>query len=218
MCNRYSNAKEIKIRIGNFELIVYVKNRRYNIAPRQIVPVVAPKADHAGFEVADMTWGWNVTWSETGVQTLAKAETVMEKSVFKAHLHQRCLVPADGFYEFTGPKTEKVPIRFTKPDETPFLMAGLYRMAPESSPPGTPEFLILTTAASDSVSKFHHRMPLIVSPQHYATWFDPAQFSTVLAQPDPAALRGYPVSRALNNWRNEGEELTRPVAAQAELF
>jgi putative SOS response-associated peptidase YedK len=216
MCNRYSNAKEIKIRIGDYVITVFVKSRRYNIAPRQVVPVVAPKSDGAGFEVAEMTWGWDAPWSK-GVQTLAKAETVLEKGAFQPHLHQRCLVPADGFYEFTGPKTEKVPIRFTKPDESPFLMAGFFR-SPAESQAATPEFLLVTTASSESVAKYHDRMPLIVKPELYEAWFDAARFASVLADADRGELRGYAVSRALNNWRNEGEELTRAVEEQRELF
>ena len=216
MCNRYSNAKEIKIRIGNYLLTVYVKTRRYNIAPRQVVSVIAPKSDATDYEVTEMSWGWDVPWS-SGVQTLAKAETLLEKAAFKPWLHQRCLVPADVFYEFIGPKTEKTPIRFTQPDQSPFLMAALYRRPGESANHGA-EFIILTTAASPSVAKFHHRMPLILKPDQYAAWFHPTEFPTVLTTPDHSNLLGYPVSRALNNWRNEGEELTHPVAAQPELF
>jgi putative SOS response-associated peptidase YedK len=148
----------------------------------------------------------------------AKAETIAT-TAFKHHLPQRCLIPADGFYEWTADKT---PIRFTQPDNGPFCVAGLWQA---ETKPGqdleTQEFrcVILTTTPNESVRRVHDRMPFRVKPEHYGWWLaTDNMFETVLNFPDRSELNWCPVNRALNNVRNEGPELIRPAPVQKDLL
>ena len=215
MCARYSLTKEeLTILIGEIEVIIKL-GARYNIAPTQIVPTIirSPK----GPAVMEMRWGFPSPW---GPQPLinAKAETITT-TAFKQQLHQRCLIPTDGFYEWTADKT---PIRFTQPGDEPFCFAGLWQ---EVSKPGVDSevterrCVILTTTPNESVGRVHDRMPLRVNPAHYPWWLNEGSlFETVLNSPDRSEYNWCPVNRALNNSRNEGAELIRPAPRQGDLF
>jgi putative SOS response-associated peptidase YedK len=101
MCARYSLTKEqITMLIGEIEVIINL-GARYNIAPTQIVPAIVRSA--RGIESVDMQWGFKSAWSRQPLIN-AKAETIAT-TAFKQHLHQRCLIPADGFYEWTADRT-----------------------------------------------------------------------------------------------------------------
>src|SRR5580693_525328 len=102
MCSRFSQTKEeIKIRVRDLEVVFGVV-ARYNIAPSQKVTVIVE--DKGAIRPVEMKWGWTPAWSKQ-LLINAQAETVTEKPTFKKYLHQRCLVPADGFYEWTQDKT-----------------------------------------------------------------------------------------------------------------
>ena len=181
---------------------------RYNIAPAQKVSVIV---EHAGkIQPEEMKWGWKPAWSKT-LLINGQAETVMEKPTFKKYLHQRCLVPADGFYEW---KPDKSPVRFTTPRDEVFCMAGLWleTQRQELDEPITErKFIILTTTPNQTVGRIHNRMPFIVQPEHYGWWIaNDGLFQSVLTAPDKAELNWQPVSRELNNVRNEGPGLLRP--------
>jgi len=101
MCARYSLTKEqITMLIGEIEVIINI-GARYNIAPTQIVPAIVRSA--RGIEMVDMQWGFKSAWSKQPLIN-AKAETIAT-TAFKQHLHHRCLIPADGFYEWTADRT-----------------------------------------------------------------------------------------------------------------
>jgi putative SOS response-associated peptidase YedK len=215
MCARYSLTKEqITILIGEIEVIIKI-GARYNIAPRQKAPVIADTGK--GIKEVEMTWGWQPIWSKQ-LLINAQSETVTEKSTFNKYLHQRCLIPADGFYEWTADKT---PIRFTKPRNRAFCFAGLWRMVEKQEldlPTQEHSFVILTTKPDETVSRFHNRMPLIVQSRHYNWWLDEGElFKSVIEFPENEPLEFCPVQRALNNVRNEGAELIRPSLLQKEL-
>src|ERR1035437_6412818 len=121
MCARYSLTKDqITMLIGEIEVIINI-GVRYNIAPTQIVPTIVRSAK--GFEPVEMQWGFKTPWSKQPLIN-AKSETISTTAIFKRHLDQRCLIPADGFYEWTADKT---PIRFPLPDNGPFCFAGLWQ-------------------------------------------------------------------------------------------
>lgn len=215
MCARYSLTKEeITIQIGEIEVVIKIA-ARYNIAPRQKAPVITNAGKGVG--EMEMTWGWQPIWSKQPLIN-AQAETLNEKSTFKKYLHQRCLIPADGFYEWTADKT---PIRFTQPRNSVFCFAGLWRMIEKQEldvPTQEYSFVILTTSPNKTVGRVHNRMPFIVSESHYDWWMrDSKLFETVLGIPDKRELEFCPVQRALNNVRNEGAELIRPSVMQSDL-
>ena len=204
MCSRYRLVKEkIVITIRGREIEVSVR-KRYNVAPQQDMPALPPD-----LLPVEMKWGWKPAWSNQ-LLINAKSETVLEKPTFKKQIGNRCLILADGFYEWT---TDKTPVMFTKPDEQPFCFAGLWLETPER------RFIILTTAPNDTVAPVHNRMPFIVQPAHYGLWLEAGDlFQTVLASPDTGELKACPVSRELNNVRNERPDLIHPGLAQNELF
>ncbi len=216
MCARYSLTKEdLKILIGGHELIIDI-DARYNIAPGQKVPVIVPDAMHK-YTVTEMTWGW----PGKPILSQASTETIQTKPAFKKYIGNRCLIPADGFYEFTGGGKNKTPIRFSKPKDEPFCVAGLfYESASKLAGVEIIErkCLILTTAPNLSVARFHNRMPLIVQPAHYSLWLGDDMYPLVIQHPDKAELNFRPVQKTLNDANNEGAHLLAPMMIQPELL
>jgi len=215
MCARYSLTKEqITMLIGEIEVIINI-GARYNIAPTQIVPVIWRSA--RGIESVDMQWGFKSAWSQQPLIN-AKAETIAT-TAFKHHLHHRCLIPADGFYEWTADKT---PIRFTMPHDEPFCFAGLWQSETKQEIDlETKEYrcVILTTSPNESVGRVHDRMPMILNPHSYDWWLQEGDlYQSVLNFPYRPEMYWCPVSRALNNVRAEGPELIRPAPVQKDLL
>jgi putative SOS response-associated peptidase YedK len=211
MCARYSLTKEgLVITIGEIEIVIHV-GARYNIAPRQKVPVIV--AAGTGFSEVEMIWGWQPVWSKQFLIN-AKAETLTEESTFKKYLHQRCLIPADGFYEWTVGADLKLPIRFTMPGDVGFCFAGFwYAVERQAGDLETADhhFVIITTAPNPTVAKINDRMPLIVQPKHYDWWLRQGQrFESVLKFPDQTELNFCPVQPELNKVGTEGPGLIRP--------
>lgn len=215
MCARYSLTKEgLVIQIGEFEVTITL-GARYNIAPKQKAPVIVPTAK--GFAAVDMLWGWQPAWSKT-LLINGQGETVLEKPTFRKYIANRCLVPADGFYEWMADKT---PIRFTKEHDAPFCFAGLFLETiskPQDLEITEQKFIILTTTPNKTVSRVHNRMPLIVQPSHYNWWLGDGLFESVLNNPDREELNWCPVQRSLNKVGTEGAELIRPAAMQGSLL
>jgi putative SOS response-associated peptidase YedK len=212
---RHSLTKEqLTMIIGEIEIIINI-GARYNIAPTQIVPAIWRSA--RGIESVDMQWGFKSPWSKQPLIN-AKAETV-SNTMFRQYLPQRCLIPADGFYEWTADKT---PIRFTMPRDEPFCFAGLWQEETKHEMDvDTKEYrcVILTTTPNASVGRVHNRMPLIVQPRHYDWWLnETGLFESVLNNPCRDEMHYCPVSRALNNVRNEEPELIRPAPVQKDLL
>jgi putative SOS response-associated peptidase YedK len=198
MCSRFSQTKEkVTLQIYGVQ-IAFGFVPRYNIAPSQKVSVIVERAGK--IQPVEMTWGWKPVWSKQ-LLINAQAETVTEKPTFKKILHQRCLVPADGFYEWTP---DKSPIRFTKPRDELFCMAGLWLETTRQEldePISERKFIILTTTPNKTVGRVHNRMPLIVQPEHYGWWIaSDGLFESVLNCPDKKELNWQPVNRALNNF------------------
>jgi putative SOS response-associated peptidase YedK len=219
MCSRYRVVKEkLTIRINGRDVEVQLR-KRYNVAPRQKMPALLPN-----LVVEEMQWGWQPKWSKT-LLINAQSETVLAKPTFKKcvtsadnKIGGRCLIPADGFYEWTATKQ---PIMFTKPNEEPFCFAGLWLETITTADTDTREkaFIILTTTPNETVAQFHTRMPLIVRASDYGWWLDPGErYQGVLATPDKGELQSVAVRRELNNVRNEGAELIQPAPIQKELF
>ncbi len=146
----------------------------------------------------------------------ARSETVAEKPSFKeAFRLRRCLIPADGFYEWARTETgTKQPFYFRMKDEQPFAFAGLWERWGEGRET-IESCTILTTAANELLSPVHDRMPVIVAPKDYGLWLDQkvtkAERLTPLLRPYPAAeMTSYPVSSSVNNPRYDNEDLLAP--------
>jgi putative SOS response-associated peptidase YedK len=191
---------------------------RFNIAPMQDVPVVrmAPSGDR---ELAFVRWGLVPRWAKDpsiGSKMInARSETLAEKPSFRTALKRhRCLIPADGFYEWKVTAAGgKQPIHIGMKDQSLFAFAGLTErwLSPEGEVLDT--CTIITTQANALLATMHDRMPVIVAPAQYGRWLDVAVADVGdLFAPYPAdAMTYYPVSTRVNSVRHDDATLIEPV-------
>ncbi|MGQ0633101.1 MAG: SOS response-associated peptidase [Planctomycetaceae bacterium] len=189
---------------------------RFNIAPTQQVLIVR-QDDRRAF--AQVRWGLIPPWAkdEKGGPPLinARAETVRDKPAFRhAFERQRCLIPADGFYEWQKLGKAKQPFHIAMRDKKPFAFAGLWERWTHGPQP-VDSCTIVTTTANDLLRPLHDRMPVIVAPAEYDTWLAGAPDDAArLLIPYPAeALRASAVGLTVNNARNETPECIEPLAS-----
>ncbi|NJN14993.1 MAG: SOS response-associated peptidase [Oscillochloris sp.] len=219
MCGRYTLAISGEQAQQQFALpTTPTLAPRYNIAPTQSVAVV--RAAEQRRDLALLRWGLIPGWAKDaaiGARMInARGETVAEKPAFKhAMRRRRCLIPADGFYEWQATAEGKQPIYFQMADGTPFAFAGLWEQW--RGPDGPVESCtIITTSANELVHPVHDRMPVIVAPDDYVRWLAPelddAAAVADLIKPFPAdRMQSYMVSKAVNQVRNNGPELIAPA-------
>lgn len=218
MCGRYTLAVSPAQLAARFGVAPLELQPRYNIAPTQPAPVVRLGDD--GREMTLLRWGLIPSWANDasiGARLInARSETVLEKPAFRtAFRRRRCLIPASGFYEWQATAAGKQPFYITSVDGEPMAFAGLWEQwrAPDGAL--LESYTILTTAANAVVAPIHDRMPVILPPDLDALWLDPAadvsRLHALCLNPPPVALRAYPVSRAVNQVRNDNEELIQPA-------
>ena len=193
---------------------------RYNIAPTQFIAAVRDAGDD-GRELVMLRWGLVPFWAKDpaiGNRMInARAETVAEKPAYRAaYKHRRCVVLADGFYEWRKAGDSKTPYYISLASGDPFALAGLWenwndKQTGDSLQTAT----LITTAANDFMAPLHHRMPVILEPGTAGEWLAGSNdlLDDVAAITPP--LKAWPVDRRVNNARNEGEEL---VAAAGEVL
>jgi putative SOS response-associated peptidase YedK len=226
MCGRYSlfaPPEDIEDRFdATFD---FAFEPRYNAAPSQELPVVTGDEPET---IQRMEWGLVPSWADDRSDfefINARAETVREKRSFAdAYESRRCLVPADGFYEWTdlGGESGKQPYRVTVGDDELFAMAGLYERwtppqtqtglgdfgggsEPDSDPDPVETFTVLTTEPNDTVADLHHRMAVILDRDEEETWLagDPDEVESLLDPYPDEPMRTYPVSTAVNDPGND---------------
>lgn len=189
---------------------------RYNIAPTQ--PVAIVRNDLKGQrEFALVRWGLIPSWVKDprDISTMinARSETAAEKPSFRGGMrHRRCLVPTDGFYEWTGAAGAKQPHLIRPKRQGPFAMAGIWEHWLGADGSEIETMAILTTAANATMAPIHDRMPVLIDPQQFDLWLEcrPGTAETVLPLLKPAPddlLEITRISRKLNNPRNEGPEV-----------
>jgi putative SOS response-associated peptidase YedK len=190
---------------------------RYNIAPTQPVLIVRNNPA-ASRELVLVRWGLIPAWAKDPAQirsTLinARAEGAADKPSFRGPLrHRRCLVPATGFYEWTGPPGAKQPHHMTPRDGAVMALGGLWEHWLGADGSELETMAILTVDANAAMQRLHDRMPLIIQPQDFDRWLDcrpgTADFVQDLMRSAPEDFLDFaPVSRKLNNVRNEGPGL-----------
>jgi putative SOS response-associated peptidase YedK len=192
---------------------------RYNIAPTQSVLAVRQTDDER--EAVMLKWGLIPSWAKDaaiGSKLInARSETVGEKPSFReAFKRRRCIIPADGFYEWQRTGGRKQPYFFRLKDDRLFGFAGLWEKWRTPEGEGLETCSILTTEANEALSMVHDRMPVILRPDDYELWLaDDAgkqDLRKELLRPYPASeMTAYPVSAAINSPQHQGEELLRPV-------
>lgn len=222
MCGRYTLTQpgdiltELGADTGEIELAP-----RYNIAPTQNAPVVRATRENDGRELRLMRWGLIPFWAkDTAVGNRminARSETVAEKPAFKSPLlRSRCLVLADGFFEWRKVQGGKQPYYIHLKENRPFTIAGLWdRWA--SGPEGPVEsFTILTTEANEKVASLHDRMPVILAGEARDVWLnrsvdDTQALVSLLRSVGDDQIDFTPVSKIVNSPANDVPECVRPI-------
>ncbi|GAB4571689.1 MAG: SOS response-associated peptidase [Anaerolineae bacterium] len=200
---------------------------RYNIAPTQ--PVLA-LTNEGTRDATLLQWGLVPSWAKDpsiGSRMInARAETLAEKPSFRAAFRRRrCVIFADGFYEWQkGPDGKKTPVYIRVHDGQPFAFAGLWEVW---QGPGAENWLrtctIITTRPNTFMARIHNRMPVILDRARVEDWLtpeevEPALLQEILAPYAPAAFSAYPVSRAVNSPHNDDPSLIEPLAGQPGLL
>jgi putative SOS response-associated peptidase YedK len=204
---------------------------RYNIAPTQPVPVIRQNPKEPIRELSLMRWGLIPSWakdSSIAAQMInARSETADTKPTFRDALKfRRCLIPADGFYEWQRTGKAKQPYCFEVNEGELFAFAGIWDCRRDSGGPALETCSILTTVPNAVTSAVHDRMPVIIDPDAYDLWLDPGMkdvgaASEQLKPYDSRLMRCYPVSTRVNHVANDDEECCRPVEVadgQKRLF
>ena len=231
MCGRYSLTTPLDAfrALFDFENLLNLPPR-YNIAPTQKAAVV--RTTEAGArELAMLRWGLIPSWSKDasmGAKMInARSETVAEKPSFReAFRSRRCLIPADGFYEWRMEDGHKQPFRIGMKGGVPFAFAGLWEhWTADAASTGISEgeivetFTVITTVANDKLRPIHARMPVILGPETFDQWLDAANDRDTLLSllgpypVDPMAF--YRVGTAVNNVRNDDPSCIAPLTATA---
>lgn len=229
MCGRFAASSSAEELLRFFEIDEADEELpppAYNIAPTDPIAVVVERQPAAAVRrrLTSMRWGLVPSWSRDarGAARLinARVETVAEKPSFRRALAaRRCLVPADGYYEWYASDTQAVrpakqPYFIRSRSGDPLAMAGLYEFW--KAPDGTwlSTATIITSAAVDAVGRLHDRMPMTVPAEHWGDWLDPAGGAEALGllSVPSAELTFYPVSTAVNNVANDGPQLLAKIA------
>ena len=188
----------------------------FNAAPSMSL-AVCRLGSSAERKLISMRWGLIPHWwrrEKLPTHTInARAETVAEKPMFRdAFRYRHCLVPADGFYEWQARPGGKQPYYIRRADGEPMMLAGLWEAW--RGPEGRVEsFTIIVTRANDRIRPIHDRMPVIVEREDWDRWLHPSPSDGTLLEPSAAKLEIHPVSRAVNNPRNNDPSLIEPVEA-----
>lgn len=222
MCGRYVlNAPEdLSERFQLRDLTMQIP-LAFNVAPTDQMPVIIEEED-GSCQIRLMQWGLAPRWSKRGdkkgiAPINARAETLNEKPMFRDLVkHQRCLVPANGFYEWQQQSGGKQPYYITLKDQETFAFAGLYDEFSTGGGAPLATYAIITTAANPLIAPIHNRMPVILAKEAEAEWLDPEvtdplQVERLLLPYAANEMTFVPVSKLVNNARNEGPQLIEPI-------
>ncbi len=225
MCGRFTQTATAETIAEQFHLDEPpLFKARYNISPSQRVAAIRITPESAKRACAMLRWGLIPSWAtdpKIGDQCInAKAETVAEKPSFRAAFKQRrCLVLADGFYEWQRQGKRKQPMWIGLKNKRPFAFAGLWEQWTPAEGAPLETCTIITTEPNELMAPIHNRMPVILSPSCYDPWLDPgfqdvASLTSFLYPYPSEELTAYPVSTLVNNPRNELSQCLEPLAGE----
>lgn len=221
MCGRFIQAESGRALAERLGLPLPADySPRYNVAPNQAVLALRAAADGGDREWAWLRWGLVPSWSpepRSKYSTInARAETVADKPAYRQAFRQRrCLIPADGFYEWRKIDSRKQPYCIGLVKGEPFAFAGLWERW-EREGQVVESCTLVVTQANARIAEIHDRMPVILDPADYDAWLDPALRDSArllpLLRPYPAERTTlWPVGLAVNRPGNGGPELMAPV-------
>jgi len=228
MCGRYTLTTPLE---GLRAVFLFEESlnlaARYNIAPTQEVPAIRRGSDDDRRHLVLLRWGLIPSWAKEasiGSRMInARAESVAEKPAYRnAFRRRRCLIPADGFYEWQArPSGPKQPYLIAPAAGGPFAFAGLWELWTDKADGETVEsFTIVTTEANRRLAAIHHRMPVVLAPADHDAWLDPAApADALLALLRPAPEETFvatPVSTRVNAVRNDDPSLIEPAPTQKD--
>jgi putative SOS response-associated peptidase YedK len=220
MCGRYAFDRIMKA-ADRFEIENDISHLRphYNAAPGQFLPVVTKESPN---KMSEMKWGLIPPWAKDiniGYKMInARAETVAEKPMYKrSFVSKRCLIPADGFYEWLKKDKEKIPFFFKLKSGDLFGFAGLYEIAHDAEGKELRSFIIITTEPNELMKPIHDRMPVILEKEDEEYWLNPDNVEVEpllkLLRPFPSEkMERYPVSKEVNSSRIDSPDLIKPVS------
>jgi putative SOS response-associated peptidase YedK len=223
MCGRYRLSRRKQIVEEYFDCVSDEPDwsPRYNIAPTQPIPVIRQNLKEPVRELSLVRWGLIPSWAKdpsVAASTInARSETAATKPAFRDPLqYRRCLIPADGFYEWAKTAKAKQPYCFEVNDGELFAFAGLWDRWKNPIGVWVETCSILTTTPNAVTSAVHDRMPVILNPNGYDLWLDPgmkdvAEVSELLKPYDAGLMRCFPVSTRINSVVNDDEECSAPV-------
>jgi len=197
---------------------------RYNIAPTQDIAVVRRRDLSGQRELAFLRWGLIPAWAkdmDMGARMInARAETVHDKPSFRRAFRQRrCLIPADGFYEWQKqPRGTKQPYFITAAGDRPFAFAGLWEAWNAPGGPVVESCAIITTEANDELRPIHDRMPAILTPDLFDRWLDlslPPDDARTLLKPFDGEMTAFPVGLRVNSVGNDDPGCREPSLPEA---
>lgn len=226
MCGRYRLSRRKQIIEERFDASGEEDwEPRYNIAPTQPVPVIRQHPKEPRRNISLLRWGLIPSWAKDASGSArminARSETVATLPAFREALKlRRCLVPADGFYEWQRRRASKQPYCFEVNEGGLFAFAGLWDRWKDPSGKWIRSCSILTTTPNSVTAAVHDRMPVILDPSDYDLWLDPgmkdaAAIGELLKPFDAGAMRCYPVSSRVSQVQNDDPECSKPVNLEA---
>jgi putative SOS response-associated peptidase YedK len=222
MCGRYTLTTPVEELSKKFQFpeIIPLKPR-YNIAPSQSVAVVRRLPDDRERKLAMLRWGLIPAWAKDPAKARqpinAKSETVAELPTFRtAFRKRRCLIPADGFYEWKQEGGRKQPVYICMKDGEPFAFAGLWERWVGEEDEFIESCTILTTEPNELLEPIHKRMPVILDPNDYELWLDPDMQEVTRLKPLlhpylPDQMMWYPVNLRVNNPKHDDPLCIEPL-------
>ena len=225
MCGRFAQQRPASelAELFSAEPLADELGPQFNIAPTDAACVVVERNDRRA--IVAYRWGLIPHWADRhtvgGARAInARAETLARSPLFRESFRRRrCLVPVDAFYEWGRQDSVRQPYAIRRIDGEPLALAGLWSgWRDPSSGEVRRTFTIVTTEANELIAPLHDRMPVLVAPDAWARWLEPAprdpgELNGLLVPAPGAGLFVYPVGRAVNDVRNEGPELLEPLAS-----
>ena len=225
MCTRYVFTDPAEAIRDLFRITAPLPNwpPSYNVAPTHIMPVI--RSIEGGREIAMLEWGLIPFFSKDGKRSFttfnARGEDLQSKPMYREPFKtRRCIVPATGYIEFTGPKGDKTAHLFTRNDGQPIALAGLWdRWTSKDKSKRKETYTIVTTAPSAFAAQFHDRMPCVLELRDGDQWLkDLPEEAASLMRPAKDVLQERPLGKAINNVKNNAPELLAVASCLSQML